>query len=46
MRYGHEDAGDGVGAMYTRDHRQMANTKRDHMLGFEDVPAVFASEYY
>lgn len=42
--HGREDAGDRAGAMYTRDHSQMTNTKQGHMLGFEDIPAVFAPE--
>jgi hypothetical protein len=30
---------------YTGDYKQIANTKRGHMVGFEDVVAEFAPEF-
>ncbi|KAL5318088.1 hypothetical protein ACEPPN_015192 [Leptodophora sp. 'Broadleaf-Isolate-01'] len=30
---------------YTGDYRQIANTKRGHMVGFEDITAEFAPEF-
>jgi hypothetical protein len=30
---------------YTRDYRQIANTRRGHMVGFEDIIAEFALEF-
>jgi hypothetical protein len=30
---------------YTGDYRQIANTKRGHMVGFEDITAEFAPDF-
>jgi len=30
---------------YTGDYKQIANTKRGHMVGFEDITAEFAPEF-